>query len=145
HRYSAAFAEDHLIPMASALWSSPSAQVLKFPARYLVAFMANHHMLQVEGRPEWRVVQGRSNSYIQRLRDSWRAEVRLGATVSQIVRDEKGVRLRIGSDVLRFDQVVLACHSDQALAALADPSDAEREILGAIRYQQNDTVLHTDA
>ncbi|MCB1555269.1 MAG: FAD-dependent oxidoreductase [Xanthomonadales bacterium] len=144
HRYSASFADDHLIPMASALWSSPSEQILKFPARYLVAFMANHHMLQVENRPEWRVVRGGSSSYIGRLRETWRADVRLGAGVSAITRDDHGVRLRVGSDVLRFDQVVLACHSDQALQALADPSDAERDILGAIRFQHNDTVLHTD-
>jgi predicted NAD/FAD-binding protein len=144
-RYSDAFRDDHLVPMASALWSSPSAQVLEFPARYLVQFMANHHMLQVENRPEWRVVRGGSQSYVRALTRGWRVEARLGAAVRSVRRDPDSVSVATDAGPERYDQLVLACHSDQALAVLEDPSAAEREVLGAIPFQQNETVLHTDA
>jgi uncharacterized protein len=144
-RYSAGFIDEHLLPMAAALWSSPAQQILQFPARYLVQFMANHHMLQVEGRPEWRVVSGGSASYIAALTADWRVELRLSTAVTALQRNDGGVTLSHAGGSEAFDEVVLACHSDQALALLADPSDAEHEILGAIRYQSNDTVLHTDA
>lgn len=144
-RYSAAFRDDHIVPMASALWSSPSAQVLEFPAKYLVAFMANHHMLQVEGRPEWRVVEGGSTSYVRALTARWTAKARVATPVRSVARrGDGGVDVRADGGAERYDQVVLACHSDQALALLDPPSAAEREVLGAIGYQFNDTVLHTD-
>ncbi len=144
-RYSAGFIDDHLVPMASALWSSPSAQILQFPAKYLVAFMANHHMLQVESRPQWRVVRGGSTRYVDALVQRWQARSRLGTPVRSVTRSGQGVSVQLDSGSEPFDQVVFACHSDQALHLLSDPSDAEREILGAIGYQFNDTVLHTDA
>jgi uncharacterized protein len=143
--YGAAFRDDHLVPMASALWSSPSRQILAFPAKYLVAFMANHHMLQVEGRPQWRVVSGGSRRYVDALRMRWRVRERIACPVLAVHRPAVGgveVQSLAGSE--RFDQAVLACHSDQALALLAQPSAAEREVLGAITYQSNDKVLHTD-
>jgi predicted NAD/FAD-binding protein len=145
HGYSEGFRDQHLIPMASALWSSPSDQVLRFPAKYLTAFMANHQMLQIDDRPQWKVVQGGSASYITQLQARWEVEVRLATPVRGLRRDERGVRLRLDAGSEHFDQVVLACHSDQALALLEDPSQAEREVLGTIGYQQNQTVLHTDA
>jgi len=145
HRYGAAFRDQHLVPMASALWSSPTAGILDFPAQYLVRFMANHHMLQLAGRPPWRVVDGGSRRYVDALRARWDVQVRLRAPVRGIARDERGVTLRLDGGIERFDQVVLACHSDQALALLDDASDAERDLLGAIAYQPNETVLHTDA
>ena len=141
-RYSAGFVDDHIVPMASALWSSPSAQILKFPAKYLVAFMANHHMLQVEDRPEWRVVVGGSSSYVRALGSRWKATARLATRVRRVARLEGG---GVAIDGERFDHAVLACHSDQALAMLESPTPAEREVLGAMPYQLNDTVLHTDA
>jgi predicted NAD/FAD-binding protein len=145
HRYGAAFRDDHLVPMASALWSSPSAQILAFPARYLVQFMAHHRMLQVAGRPGWRVVCGGSQRYVEALQARWRATVRTGTPVLGVTRDDMGVALTLGDGRERFDAVVLACHSDQALALLGDADAREREILGAIAYQPNDVVLHTDA
>ena len=145
NRYGAAFRDQHLVPMASALWSSPEQSVLGFPAKYLVQFMANHHMLQLTGRPEWRVVRGGSRRYVETMMARWDVQVRLSSPVRGIVRDAQGVSLRCDAGSERFDQVVLACHSDQALRLLDDASDGEREILGAIRYQPNDTVLHTDA
>lgn len=144
-RYGAAFRDEHLVPMASALWSSPAEQILAFPARYLVQFMANHQMLQVAGRPQWRVVRGGSASYVRAMRQRWQVRERLGNPVRDIRRDRLGVMVSSEAGSERFDQVVLACHSDQALALLADASEHEHAILGAIPYQANDVVLHTDA
>ena len=144
HRYGQAFRDDHLVPMASALWSSPARTILDFPAKHLVQFMANHQMLQVEGRPQWRVVSGGSASYVRALADAWRVDSRLRCPVLAIERDGSGVTVRSRAGGERFGHVVLACHSDQALALLADATEAERAVLGAIPYQRNTMVLHTD-
>jgi hypothetical protein len=143
--YSDGFRDDHIVPMASALWSSPSAQILQFPAKYLVAFMANHHMLQVDDRPQWQVVAGGSRSYVRALTRDWTVAARLRTPVRGVRRHARGVDVATDAGTEVFDQVVLACHSDQALALLTDPAAAESEILGAMPYQRNDTVLHTDA
>ena len=145
HGYGAGFRDDHLVPMASALWSSPAAQILSFPAHYLVRFMANHQMLQVADRPEWRVVCGGSSSYIQAMRQTWTVQERLASPVQAVHRLGDGVAVVSRHGTERFDQVVLACHADQALAMLPDADATERAVLGAMRYQPNDTVLHTDA
>ena len=143
--YSELFVRDHLVPMACALWSSPSRRILDFPAKYLVRFMANHRMLQVQGRPGWRVVGGGSSTYISALQSSWQAAVRLGTAVRAIRREADAVVLSTSAGDEHFDQVVLACHADDSLAMLSDPSADEASILGAMRFQDNDTVLHTDA
>ena len=145
HRYGAAFRDEHLVPMASALWSSPPEQILAFPARYLAQFMANHQMLQVTGRPEWRVVRGGSASYVRAMRERWDVHERPGTPVRGIRRGALGATVTCDDASERYDQVVLACHSDQALALLADAGEREQAILGAIPYQSNDVVLHTDA
>lgn len=142
--YSAAFRDDHLVPMASALWSSPSAQILKFPAKYLVAFMANHQMMVTGDRKPWRVLRGGSSSYVRALLAKAAFSVRTNTPVRSVRRDEHGIDVQIDGGRERFDQIVFACHGDQALALLADPSERERDILGALRFQDNDTVLHTD-
>ena len=144
-RYSPLFVDDHLVPMACALWSSPSDTILRFPAKHLVRFMANHQMLDAGTRPAWRVLQGGSSSYLQALQRDWNVQVRTGARISHVRREDEQVLVGTDAGEERFDHVVLACHSDQALALLADPSQAEREVLGALRYQRNQTVLHTDA
>ena len=144
HGYGASFRDEHLVPMASALWSSPARQILSVPARYLVRFMANHQMLQVSDRPQWRVVRGGSSTYVQALRARWHVHERLGSPVRSVRRHAEDVELQTDLGVERYDQVVLACHSDQALALLADANERERDILGAIPYQSNETVLHTD-
>ena len=143
--YSQMFIDKHLVPMACALWSSPAGQILEFPARYLVQFMANHRMLQVQGRPEWRVVMGGSSSYITALQSRWAASLRLSCPVQSIRRGDDCVFVRSPAGEEVFDQVVLACHADTSLALLSDPSEAEQHVLAAIQYQDNDTVLHTDA
>ncbi len=142
--YGDAFRDDHLVPMASALWSSPSQQILRFPARYLAEFMANHQMLQVSDRPQWRVVKGGSSSYIEAMRRQWNVHERVACPVHSVRRVRGGVEVRSGAGTEAFDQLVLACHSDQALRLLLDATVAEKQILGAIPYQSNDVVLHTD-
>jgi uncharacterized protein len=142
--YGDAFRADHLVPMAAALWSCPPDEILTFPVRHLVQFMCNHQMLQVTGRPTWRVVKGGSSRYVSRLRARWNVRERLSTPVRRISRYECGVEVRAGNDVDVFDHVVLACHSDQSLRLLGDATAAEREILGSIRYQPNEAVLHTD-
>jgi uncharacterized protein len=144
-RYGAMFRDEHLVPMACALWSSPSSGILGFPAKYLVQFMANHHMLQVSGRPEWRVVAGGSARYVDALRARWQVREHLSTPVHALRRHVNGVDVVSTRGTETFDEVVLACHSDQALALLADADPAERSVLGAMRYQANETVLHTDA
>ncbi|QNP41756.1 NAD(P)/FAD-dependent oxidoreductase [Lysobacter solisilvae (ex Woo and Kim 2022)] len=140
-----AFCDEHLVPMASALWSSPTRQVLEFPARYLAQFMANHEMLQVRARPQWRVVCGGSASYVRAMERHWRVEVRRQTPVRLLRRDAEGVEVVTDTHMEKFDHVVLACHSDQALALLADADEREASILASIGYQDNETVLHTDA
>ena len=145
HGFGAAFRDEHLVPMASALWSSPADRILTFPARYLARFMANHQMLQLRGRPQWRVVVGGSNAYVRALQRAWRVHARTGTPVERVRRDAEGVEVFAAGSAERFDQIVLACHSDDALALLADANENERDVLGAIPYQRNDVVLHTDA
>jgi len=143
--YGDAFRDQHLVPLASALWSSPAAGILGFPAKYMVRFMANHHMLRLTGRPEWRVVRGGSRTYVDAMAARWDVRVRLRTPVRGIKRDAHGVHLRCDAGSEHYDHVVLACHGDHALALLDDASERERDILGAIAYQANETVLHTDA
>jgi uncharacterized protein len=145
NRYSKLFIDDHLIPMACALWSSPSETIAEFPAKYLVQFMNNHHMLQIDNRPPWRVVQGGSSAYIRALEKNWPVDVRLNQAVQQVSREPDGVLIKCKDSTEHFDHVVFASHSDQALSMLSDASTEEREILSALSYQENETVLHTDA
>ena len=143
--YSEIFSQDHLIPIASALWSSPGIGIEAFPAKYLAQFMANHHMLNTDStRPPWRVVKAGSQSYTRALLAKLKQPVRLNCAVHQVQRDATGVSIEFNQGAERFDHVVFACHSDQALKLLAQPSDAERAVLGALRFQSNEVLLHTD-
>ncbi|RIK67444.1 MAG: FAD-dependent oxidoreductase [Planctomycetota bacterium] len=145
HRYGRAFIENYLVPMGSAIWSADPAGLNDFPARYMAGFYKNHGMLNIRHRPRWRVIQGGSCRYIEPLTAPYRERIRLGCRVGSVTRADDHVEIRgerFGTE--RFDAVILACHSDQALALLSDPSQMEREILGAIPYQANETVLHTD-
>lgn len=144
HRFGAAFRDDHLVPMASALWSASADSVLDFPARYLATFFENHDMLTLGRRSPWRVVKGGSQRYIDALAARWAVDVRLSTPIQKIRRTRDEVELTHSGRTERFDQVVLATHSDDALALLDDASPAEQSILGAIPYQANDVVLHTD-
>jgi uncharacterized protein len=143
--YGTPFRDEHLLPMVSALWSSPAQRALDFPARFLVQFMANHNMLQLRGRPPWYVVRGGSSQYVQALQESWRVEARPGCAVRSIRRAGGEVSVASVAGGARYDGVVLCCHADQALRLLADPSADECAVLGALPFQSNDVVLHTDA
>jgi predicted NAD/FAD-binding protein len=145
-RYSKYFIEHYIIPMGAAIWSSRPVDMLDFPARFFVEFFSNHGFLSVNNRPTWRVIRGGSREYVKRLTAPYAAALRLNTPVASIQRQPNrvAVRLKCGS-VECFDQVFLACHSDQALKLLSDPSHEEREILGAIPYQSNEALLHTDS
>jgi predicted NAD/FAD-binding protein len=117
-----------------------------FPASFMAEFFDNHGMYSLRDRPRWRTVSGGSARYVEAISAPWRERVRLGAAVRRIERRPGGVRIEAdGCESEEFDRVVIAAHSDQALAMLADPSRAEREVLGAIPYRRNEAVLHTDA
>jgi predicted NAD/FAD-binding protein len=144
-RYSRDFVERLIVPQASAVWSADPAQMWSFPARFLVEFFDNHGMLGFRGRPRWRTITGGSRRYVEALTRPWQESVRLSTAVTSVSRhsDHVVVSTRTGESE-RFDAVVIATHSDQALALLADPSERERELLEAIPYQRNEAVLHTD-
>lgn len=142
--YGQRFIDHYIIPMGSAIWSMSLTQMLSFPLEFFVRFFRNHGLLSVNDRPQWRVVRGGSRSYIKPLTASFAKNIRLQCPVTSIRRDAEGVTLVSAAGEERFDQVVLACHSDQALALLEQPTDAERSILGAIGYADNEVVLHTD-
>ncbi|MBL8471633.1 MAG: FAD-dependent oxidoreductase [Rhodocyclaceae bacterium] len=144
--YGRAFREDHLYPMAAAIWSTPAAKIGRYPVAAFVRFCENHHLLKLSGRPAWRSVVGGSREYVRRMTHTLGAGVRLGERVSGILREPGGVRVAGASGLLpqRFDQVVIATHADQALRLLDPPSDAEKRLLGAFSYSRNLALLHTD-
>jgi predicted NAD/FAD-binding protein len=145
-RFSGAFVERLIGPQVSAVWSADPEQRWSFPARFLAEFFDNHGVLSFRGRPRWRTVSGGSARYVEALTRPFAHRLRLATPVRAIVRRPDHVLVTArGSDAERFDEVVIATHSDQALRMLADATDAEHEILGAIPYQGNDAVLHTDA
>lgn len=145
HRYGRAFREDHLYPMAAAIWSTPSAEVGDYPAAAFVRFCENHGLLRLTGRPVWRTVKGGSREYVARLTASFRDRVLTSTPVTSVRRDAAGVDVIDATGARRrFDDVVIATHADRALALLADPTEAERRLLGAFRYSRNEAVLHSD-
>ncbi len=144
--FSRHFVERLIVPQAAAVWSADPEQMWRFPASFMAEFFDNHGMYSLRDRPQWRTVRGGSRSYVEAISAPWRERVRLRAPVRRIERLPGRVRIEAdGCESEEFDQVVIATHSDQALALLADPSEAEREVLGAIPYQANEAVLHTDA
>jgi predicted NAD/FAD-binding protein len=145
-RYSPEFVERLIVPQAAAVWSADPRQLGTFPASLLAEFFDNHGMFGFADRPSWRTVTGGSARYVERLTEPLRDRLRLSSPVVRIERFEDRVEVTpAGAAPERFDEVVVAAHSDQALALLADPSAAEAELLTAIPYQPNDVVLHTDA
>jgi predicted NAD/FAD-binding protein len=144
--YSQAFIHHFIIPMGEAIWSADPKQFNEFPAHYFVQFFNNHGFLKVRDQPQWQVIKGGSKSYVGPLTKPYKDNVRLNCPVESIKRHADCVEVTpLHGETERFDHAVIATHSDQALAMLADPSDAEREILGAIPYQDNLAILHTDS
>jgi len=144
--YSEAFQRYYLIPMGAAIWSADCDTISRFPVSFFLRFFRNHGLLSVTNRPQWRVIEGGSREYLRPLCRRFESRIHTNTDIASIHRpDGGGVLLQLaGGEVLRFDQVVIATHSDQALALLADASSAERDILGALPYQSNEVVLHTD-
>jgi predicted NAD/FAD-binding protein len=145
--YGRAFRDDHLYPMAAAIWSTPAGQVGRYPAAAFVRFCENHHLLQLSGRPRWRTVQGGSREYVRRLAARLDPDrIRLACAVDGIRRGADGVTIRTTDGTTqRHEHVVIGTHADQALRLLHDASPAERKLLGAFGYSRNHAVLHTDA
>lgn len=145
HGFSTAFIEDHLAPMGAAIWSSDSTDILDYPAADFIRFFRNHGLVQINDRPQWRTVVGGSREYVSKITVEFTDRIRLNTVVSRIQREDGGVTVySMGAEPEHFDKVVLACHSDQSLALLGDPSAQETEILGNMRYSRNTAVLHTE-
>lgn len=144
NHYSEAFKTHYIIPMAAAIWSSGSETIRRFPFLFFANFFKNHGLLSLKDRPQWRVIKGGSKSYIAPLVESFKDKISINCPVLAIQRADDGVYIKTQNHTTKFDQVVIATHSDQALNLLADPSATEKDILTAIPYQQNDIVLHTD-
>jgi predicted NAD/FAD-binding protein len=142
--YGRRFRDYYILPMGAAIWSTDPAVMLRFPARFFVRFFMNHGLLSIRDRPLWRVIRGGSRTYVERLIAPFRDRVRLRTPVLGVTRHQDRVELQLADGSARFDALFLACHSDQALGLLRDPSAAEREVLSAIPYQPNEAVLHTD-
>lgn len=145
HRLGSSFVRDHLLPMTAAIWSTPAEHMLDYPAQSLFRFLHNHGLLSLSNRPQWSTVRGGSREYVQRLTAGFRDRIRLNTAVEAVTRLPLGVRVedRQGG-VEEFDEVVFACHADEALGLLKDADGAEQRMLGAFRYQKNVAMLHTD-
>lgn len=143
--YGPDFVERYLVPMAAAIWSAEPNLVLNMPANFLIRFFANHGLLQLQDRPSWRVIKGGSREYVRKLVAGHRDKIRLNNPVYEVRRRGTGVQVRSSQGEPEiFDAVFFACHSDQALSMLQAPTPLESEVLGAIRYQENEAILHTD-
>ncbi|MDX1755015.1 MAG: FAD-dependent oxidoreductase [Marinobacter sp.] len=144
HRFSRYFRNHYIVPMGAAIWSAPEIVLEQFPVRFFLQFFNNHGMLSVDSRPTWRVISGGSSQYVDRMMERLGPHTHLNCPVSRVRRHDDRVEVDVADETWSFDQVVFACHSDQALKLLADPTSAERSVLGAIPYQDNEVVLHTD-
>ena len=144
-RFSDSFLNYYLVPLGASLWSCPAESFLKFPIRFVVEFLHNHKMLQVNGRPIWRVIKGGSKNYIPKLTQKYADQIRLNTPVKAVRRFADHVELTLGNDErVSFDQVIFACHADTSLRILSDPSDVEKQLMQAFPYQKNQAILHTD-
>jgi predicted NAD/FAD-binding protein len=144
HGYGERFRAHYLVPMGAAIWSCPPQTFIDFPVRFVMDFFHNHGMLQVSGRPVWRVIRGGSARYVERLTTPFADRIRLRTPVAGVRRRAGGVDVRAGGRVEPFDEVVMAVHADQALEILEDAGPDERRLLRAFPYQPNEAVLHTD-
>ena len=142
--YSERFIQHYIVPMGAAIWSMSLHDMLGFPLQFFVRFFKNHGLLSISDRPQWCVIEGGSSRYVAPLSESFKQHIRLNCPVSRVVRDATGVTLHSAAGTERFDKVVFACHSDQALALLDEPTRVEQDVLGALPYADNDVVLHTD-
>ena len=145
HKYSQRFIDHFIVPLGASLWSAEPGKIIEFPARTFGRFFENHGFLRATNPIQWLVIKGGSRKYVEKLVSPFAERIHLSTPVIRVTRSEDWVELEFAdNDKARFDQVIFATHSDQALGILADPTEDERTILGAVPYQENDTVLHTD-
>lgn len=140
------FIDDHLMPMSAAIWSTPASKMLEYPALTFMRFCMNHGLVQLDNRPQWRTVVGGSRNYVNKIAKELSGKIRLNSHIHKIHRRDGKVILETchGTEEI-FDEVVLACHADQSLSLLADPTESEKSLLSAFPYQRNRAILHTDA
>ena len=143
HDFNHYFCLHYILPMVAAIWSSSVSDARIMPLKFFLKFFINHGLLEIEDRPQWYVIPGGSQSYIPHLLDPVQ-EVRTNAPVTGIRRGDEGVDITTAQGIERFDEVIIACHSDQALAMLDDASEDEQSLLGQMKYRNNDVALHTD-
>ena len=142
--YGAAFIDRHILPMGAAIWSTPAAKMLDYPARSFIRFFANHGLLRVTGHPPWRTVKGGSREYVKAALADAKLDLKLKSRVLAVRRHDLGVEITTASGTADFDRVLIATHTDQALGMLADVTSAERHVLADLAYCPNEAVLHTD-
>ena len=145
HGYGDHFVNHYVVPMGAAIWSASVDVMMEFPLQFFLKFFNNHGMLSVDNRPQWRVITGGSQSYVEPLSQPFKDNIHLNSPIASVKRSAEKVTVKtMSGDEYEFDQVVFACHSDQALGMLDEPTQDENDILGAIPYQRNEVVLHTD-
>ncbi|MEZ9945552.1 NAD(P)/FAD-dependent oxidoreductase [Vibrio breoganii] len=145
HDFSDYFSENYILPMGAAIWSSTLADMRVFPLSFFLRFFLNHGLLDIKNRPQWYVIEGGSRAYIEPLTQGFFDKILLNSPVEKVQRTPVGVRLLVTGEWLQFDQVIFACHSDQALKILGEEqTQLETDVLGDMRYQANEVVLHTD-
>ena len=139
------FKNNYLLPMAAAIWSCSMEQAGEFPLQFFLKFFLNHGLLDIKNRPQWYAVKGGSKTYIDPMTSGFKDQIRLSTPVNSVVRDDSWIEVNHATGKETFDQLVFACHSDQALDLLKNASIEEKAILGELLYQQNDVILHSDA
>lgn len=144
HGYGRGFMDHYLLPMGAAIWSCPRGTFAEFPIRFILEFYRNHGLLSLTNRPQWYTIPGGSRRYVNRLTEPFRERIRVASPVKRVRRDAAGVSVLTEGGEERFDEVIFACHSDQALELLQDPSPLERRVLGGFPWEQNEAVLHYD-
>lgn len=138
------FLERFLGPLGCALWSCPHETFLDYPIQFVADFLRNHQLIDLKGRPEWRTVVGGANTYVRKLSELMEAEVILDSPVDRVQRSDQLVKVESQANEWQFDEVIIACHADQALRMLSNPTDVELDLLSAFPYQKNEAILHTD-
>ena len=146
-KYSGEFINYFIIPMGAAIWSTPANKVLNMPAYFFIKFFYNHGMLEVINRPNWWVIKNGSSEYIKKIIRGFENKINLSTPVKTVARKNEGIEIQLAKkdETLKFDSVIFATHSDQALEMLENPTDTEKDILSSIPYQKNEVLLHTDS
>ncbi|USD64368.1 FAD-dependent oxidoreductase [Vibrio sp. SCSIO 43136] len=145
NKFSDAFCQNYILPMGAAIWSSTIADMRAFPLQFFMQFFLNHGLLDVTNRPQWYVIKGGSNAYIPKLIAGFKDKIRLNTPVLRVQRHLQSIELETHQGIEQYDQVIFACHSDQALAIIEQPLAQEQQVLSALEYQANQVILHTDA